>query len=907
MLARVRDQLRAQQMSLEVTQAAKDHIIKIGYDVAYGARPLRRVIQNMIEDVLAEHLLLGRYEPGTTIVVDKGEEAGLDDPRRRGEDPGRAVEAVLAAVARPQSRYVCQACGEAFLRWEGQCRACGGWNTLVETVVREPSRGARRRSAAPGRARRPMPAWPRSPSATCRACRSASASSTASSAAGSCPGRSSSSAASRGSASRRSCSRRRPASPRGGRRPRPVRDGRGVGRPGAACARAASACSAAPAADAVRVLAEHDVGRIVEAARGLRPAAVVVDSIQTATVDELDGPAGSVGQVRESALRLMELAKGDGIAVVLVGHVTKDGSLAGPKTLEHLVDAVVSTRGRAGRHAAARCGPRRTGSASTDEVGVFEMGESGLREVPDPARAFLVDHEAPAPGSVVAATLEGSRPLLVEVQALVAATAYGTPAADRDRPRPEPARPARRGPRPARRGRASPATTCTRTSPAASAWWSPGLDLPLAIALASSLRDRPVRAGTVAIGEVGLLGELRGVAGLERRLREAARLGFGRAIVPRPRAAPRPTVEGLEVVAVATLREALGAALAAAGELSDPGDACRGGLTRPPGGARLTPRDPCPSVSSGPPSGLLVGLAFLVGGALFGDGAPAGVPHVAWVVAWVVVGFAVICRTSRSCPPRWLIRRVQELSTAEFVTAVLGLLIGLLMGLLLGLPLAAFPPPLGTWLPLGVSLMLGLGMVGPDRRQAARPRRSPPRRSAWSGARRTRTTGPAPRRAAHRRRHERDHRRADRRHRRVRLHLRDARRAAVRARRAAAHRRQPRHAAPEPRPAGPRDPRPDAEGRPRRRSRSSRTTCPTIAEVDAKLVALARARSRDHPDQRLQPQPGRRAAGRPGDERQLAGQRGEAGRPARARSSGSGSSRRARRPARASASSTTGR
>ena len=146
MLQRVRDQLRAQQMQLEVTQAAKDHIIKLGYDVAYGARPLRRVIQNLVEDVLAEHLLLGRYEPGTTIVVDKGEDAGLDIHAAEAKIP---VETALASaggrqrVAKAQSRYVCQSCGESFLRWEGQCRSCGGWNSLVETLVRVPAPAGR--------------------------------------------------------------------------------------------------------------------------------------------------------------------------------------------------------------------------------------------------------------------------------------------------------------------------------------------------------------------------------------------------------------------------------------------------------------------------------------------------------------------------------------------------------------------------------------------------------------------------------------------------------------------------------------------------------------------------------------------------------------------------------------------
>jgi DNA repair protein RadA/Sms len=315
---------------------------------------------------------------------------------------------------------------------------------------------------------------------------------------------------------------------------------------------------AGPAADGVRILADHDVDRIAEVARAQRPAAVVVDSIQTATLDELDGPAGSVGQVRESALRLMELAKGEGIAVILVGHVTKEGSIAGPKTLEHLVDAVISIEGeRGGTLRLVRASKNRFGA--TDEVGVLEMAEEGLREVADPARAFLVEHETPAPGSVVAATLEGSRALLVEVQALVAPTGYGT--ARRTAIGLDPNRLALLVAVLGRRAGVGLGTHDVYANLAGGiAVADPGLDLPVAIALASTLRDRPVRPGTAAFGEVGLLGELRAVGGTERRVREAARLGFSRVIMPRARSAP-PTIAGLEIVAVGSVRDALLAAL----------------------------------------------------------------------------------------------------------------------------------------------------------------------------------------------------------------------------------------------------------------------------------------------------------------------------------------------------------
>jgi len=313
-----------------------------------------------------------------------------------------------------------------------------------------------------------------------------------------------------------------------------------------------------PAGAAVHVLAEHDVGRVVEAARAARPAALVVDSIQTATVDELEGPAGSVGQVREAAVRLLELAKGERIAVILVGHVTKEGSIAGPRTLEHLVDAVVSIEGeRSGALRLVRSSKNRFGA--TDEVGVLEMAEGGLREIADPARAFLVDHPGPAPGSVVAATVEGSRALLVEVQALAAPTAFGMPrrtAIGLD--------PNRLALLVAVLGRRAGVALGSHDVYANLAGGisvaDPGLDLALALALASAARDRAVRPGTIAFGEVGLLGELRAVGGTERRLREGARLGFVRAIVPRTRGAS-PAVADLEVVPVATVREALVAAL----------------------------------------------------------------------------------------------------------------------------------------------------------------------------------------------------------------------------------------------------------------------------------------------------------------------------------------------------------
>jgi DNA repair protein RadA/Sms len=475
-------------------------------------------------------------------------------------------------VPRAETRFVCQACAASFLRWEGQCRSCSAWNTLVETVVRSAARGSDGRPRGAGRARSvpaglpeavslaaiAEPAVPRIPTGLRELDRVLGGGLVPGSLVlvGGEPGIGKSTLLLQAAAG----VVRGPGS-------RTVLYVSGEESPAQVRLRAQRVgLAAGPAGTAIAVLAESEVGRIAEIARATQPSLVIVDSIQTATVDELDGPAGSVGQVRESALRLMELAKGDGIAVALVGHVTKDGTIAGPKTLEHLVDAVLELGGdRGGTLRLLRAAKNRFGS--TEEIGVFELDETGLVEVPDPARAFLTEHETEAPGSIVAATMEGSRPILVEVQALVAPAGYGTPArrvsgVDASRLALLLAVLSRRA------GLAIGTQDVYANLAGGLSLAEPGLDLPIALALASSLRDRPIRIGTVAVGEVGLLGELRSVPGLERRLREAARLGFDRAIVPRPSRSPSPVVPGVEIVAVATLGEAIRVAI---GDSSRPG------------------------------------------------------------------------------------------------------------------------------------------------------------------------------------------------------------------------------------------------------------------------------------------------------------------------------------------------
>jgi DNA repair protein RadA/Sms len=466
-------------------------------------------------------------------------------------------------MVRPQTRYVCEACGESVLRWEGQCRACGAWNSLVETIVRAPGR-TRAPSAMPGAdvtavplaaiAEADIAGMPVGIAELDRVLggglvpgslvllggepgigKSTLALQTAGGLAGHAGTDGVLYATGEESASQVRLRARRIG----------LLDGEAGGR--------------------VHVIAERSIDQVIDAARSRRFAAIVLDSVQTATVDDLEGPAGSVGQVREVTLRLMEVAKRQDVAVVLVGHVTKDGALAGPKTLEHLVDAVLALEGE--RYAAVRIlRAVKNRFGSTEEVGVFEMVEDGLAEVADPSRAFLVSHQGSAPGSVVAPTLEGSRPLLVEVQALVSPSAFGTPIR-----RASGVDPNRLALLVAVLGRRAGIGVGSHDVYANLAGGltvdEPGLDLPVALALASSLRDHPLPLGTVAIGEVGLLGELRRVTGLERRLREASRLGYRRAIVPGgPGLEQLPDVEGMTCIAVATLREAVAAALSEAPE-----------------------------------------------------------------------------------------------------------------------------------------------------------------------------------------------------------------------------------------------------------------------------------------------------------------------------------------------------
>jgi len=313
-------------------------------------------------------------------------------------------------------------------------------------------------------------------------------------------------------------------------------------------------------ADDVLVLPETNLETILGTMEDLNPALVVIDSIQTVMLDEITSAAGSVSQVRECTSRIMQWAKPRNVPVFVIGHVTKEGTIAGPRVLEHMVDAVLYLEGeRFHQFRILRAVKNRFGS--TDEVGVFEMADIGLREVQNPSEVFLEERSEIAAGSTVAVTMEGTRPILVEVQALATPSAFGLPrrsanGLDTSRLQLLVAVLQKRV------GLGLGTQDIYANVVGGLRVLEPAVDLAVAVGIASSLRDRPVDRTAVVIGEVGLSGELRSVNQLDRRIGEAARLGFRRAIVPEStRKAMGDVPKGIELVRCRTVGEAIEAAL----------------------------------------------------------------------------------------------------------------------------------------------------------------------------------------------------------------------------------------------------------------------------------------------------------------------------------------------------------
>jgi DNA repair protein RadA/Sms len=307
------------------------------------------------------------------------------------------------------------------------------------------------------------------------------------------------------------------------------------------------------------LLAETDFEVILQRMEEISPSLGVIDSIQTVYLRELEGAAGSISQIRECTLRLMQWAKLSAVPLLITGHVTKEGAIAGPKALEHIVDVVLYLEGESfSTYRLLRGVKNRFGS--TNEVGIFEMREQGLVEVENPSQVFLSQRSKGAIGSVVAPTLEGTRPLLVEMQALTTTTSFGLPR------------------------RTANGIDFNRllliiavlTKRAGLKLFNqdiivnvvgglkisePAADLAVALSIASSFSDREVDPYLIVVGEVGLSGEVRGVPQLERRLIEAARQGFTRCVGPRFSLSSLNPPQGMETIAVNSLREALKVAL----------------------------------------------------------------------------------------------------------------------------------------------------------------------------------------------------------------------------------------------------------------------------------------------------------------------------------------------------------
>ena len=311
--------------------------------------------------------------------------------------------------------------------------------------------------------------------------------------------------------------------------------------------------------EGLSLLSETNLENVIDAVHAVSPDVLIVDSIQTLYHGDVTAAPGSISQVKECTMALMQLAKGEGLTIFVIGHVNKEGSIAGPKVLEHMVDCVLYFEGE--RHMAyriLRAAKNRFGA--TNEIGVFEMEDGGLAEVPNPSEAMLAGRPENAPGTCVACVMEGVRPVLAEVQALVVPSAFGNPRRmsngfDYNRAVLLLAVLEKRG------GLLLGNCDAYLNVIGGLSLDEPAADLAAILAMASSFRDRPVPADLTAIGEVGLTGELRSVSALGQRLSEVRRLGFTKCLIPKRTQGKLAVPEGLELIRVGNIREALAALL----------------------------------------------------------------------------------------------------------------------------------------------------------------------------------------------------------------------------------------------------------------------------------------------------------------------------------------------------------
>jgi DNA repair protein RadA/Sms len=448
-------------------------------------------------------------------------------------------------VAKPRTIYACQTCGFQSPRWLGRCPDCQGWNTLVEE--REASSTPLQRYAVQQNAvsrATPItdveaPTTPRQLSGIGELDRVLGGGVVPGSAilVGGDPGIGKSTLVLQALAALA--------------RDAPTLYVSGEESPQQVKMRAERLGIASPK---LLVLAETSLERIIEQAKAIGPSALAVDSIQTVFTEQLASAPGSIGQVRDSAAQLVLLAKGTNLPIFLVGHVTKEGAFAGPRVLEHMVDTVLYFEGDRG-HAFRILRAVKNRFGSTNEIGVFEMKENGLQAVANPSALFLAERPVDVPGSAVVASIEGTRPILVEVQALVSATSFGTPR--RTTLGIDPNRVAlliavlekKMGVHLLGQDVFVNVAGGVRID-------EPAVDLGVVGAVASSFLDKPIDPHTLLIGEIGLAGEVRAVSQVETRVREAIKLGFTRCLLPESSRRQLPALEGVELCGVSSLSQA---------------------------------------------------------------------------------------------------------------------------------------------------------------------------------------------------------------------------------------------------------------------------------------------------------------------------------------------------------------
>ena len=453
-------------------------------------------------------------------------------------------------MAKAKTVFYCTACGNESPKWQGRCSACGAWNTMEEHIEK-PVAAGKAKSAPVGMSRRPQKIHEVDSGSEIRFSTGigeldrvlgGGAVEGSLVLVGGAPGIGKSTLLLQICTSL--CSGRKVLYVSGEESERQLK-------------LRAQRLGVAP--EELYILSETRMSDILEAVEEMKPDILIADSVQTLYQEENESSPGSISQVKDCTMTLMHLSKSQGITVFVVGHINKDGNIAGPKVLEHMVDCVLYFEGDPNTsYRLLRAAKNRFGS--TNEIGVFEMADKGLLEVPNPSQMLLEGRPENAPGTCVACVMEGTRPVLAEVQALVSKTPFNVPRRTADgfdfnRAALLLAVAEKRG------GMKLSVFDAYINVIGGLRLDEPGADLPVILAVASSYRDMPIPDDLVAIGEVGLTGEIRSVSHMNQRLSEAARLGFKRVMVPKNGSEKLEIPAGLTVYRVRNIREAIEAAL----------------------------------------------------------------------------------------------------------------------------------------------------------------------------------------------------------------------------------------------------------------------------------------------------------------------------------------------------------